>query len=121
MTECNKCGQCCEVIPLKYLKKDLYNNPHPDAQWILKHFRRISKVEARKRNSAWSGKGIYYECDQYNWDSRECMPQDLKPDMCKKFPWYDKEPSAEFLIPFKKCSFWEDIPKNERPEWYENL
>lgn len=124
MPECNGCGDCCRVIPIDSTKKRLAEKVAEgeigSAPFILKHWHRISRAEAHKRNSSFGAAPqgrYYYECDMFDSATNKCTAQDSKPSVCSRFPWYGESPANhEYrLAPFPRCSFWSDVPETDRP------
>lgn len=87
--------------------------------FVLKHWRRISQAEARRRLPRMNGpKGTYYyECDMFDPEENLCTAHDTRPDVCRGFPWYGGNPEIVSLQPFPRCTFWEDVSVGERPEY----
>jgi len=101
---CKRCGECCRVIWINETKKQIRERDDGtrDKQFILKHWHRISRVEAYKRHPAlqkaypvketdWDG--IYfYVCDAWDSDTGLCTLHDQRPAVCSGFPFYDGSP-----------------------------
>ncbi len=117
MTDCGKCGDCCRAIPLALTKKGLSTAYNPD--FVLKHWHRISRAEARRRIPRMNGlKGTYYyECDMFDSEENLCTAHDTRPDVCRGFPWYSGNPEIVSLQPFPRCTFWHDVPPADRPDY----
>lgn len=124
MTECIKCGDCCELIPFKYNKKEikeiLRNNKTLDNDniesltFIEKNWVRVNKKESSDRNKEIFGypvgrKGYLYKCLKFDIDKRECGAYTDRPPVCSGYPWYNKDPDDTMGLPIR-CSFREDIP-----------
>lgn len=128
MTDCNKCGDCCTPIMAGWNKKDVPATD-PSYRFVRQHWHRINRTTGVSRlrdrygeladkydwsNGAWLRqlKGVrFYECDQFNPESRECMAQDKKPHICQGFPWYGSTPHGGTLRGLHNCSFRVDVDK----------
>ena len=111
MTECSRCGDCCENIPLntnKRLVREWLRNPElsddnrANSEFILAHWRGGRRASKDGRTKGWT-------CDQFDSASRLCLAHDARPPLCRRFPWYDNEPTAEKLADLPRCSFWADV------------
>jgi len=137
MTGCAKCGMCCDAIYFPRLKKDMHDGINAtvdgdgniiktDGPFLREHWHRISKKTASER-LGFQGSGPYYECDQYDRETHECMAQDRKPEICAGFPWYqnfygpDAPKEPERLRSWPRCSFWHDVPRDKWPEGIDPL
>jgi hypothetical protein len=82
-----------------------------DSDWILKHFKRISRKEAISRVPGYKTADAYfYECDAF--ENNECTKHDdpKRPRMCREFPWYGRKPCKDSVIHhYPDCSFLKDI------------
>ena len=59
----------------------------------------------------------YWTCDAYDPEHGTCTAHDSRPPLCRDYPWYGKEPSAEQLGPiYPQCSYLADVPPDQRPE-----
>jgi Fe-S-cluster containining protein len=111
MTDCSRCGDCCDVIPLQFTKKDVAAGKSQSREFIIKHWHRISREEAAKRIPTMGYKGTrFYRCDKWDSATRLCTVQDEKPPVCRDFPWYGDTPEPDRLRHFPRCSFWADVP-----------
>lgn len=126
VTECSKCGDCCRVIPVNATKKRFAEKAAAgetgSSPFILQHWHRISREEARRRNPHFGGATpghYYYECDMFDPVKNECMAHDSRPQVCRGFPWYGDSPADRLyrIGPFPRCSFWADVPAAERPAY----
>lgn len=124
---CKKCGRCCEAIIIfsqtrENMKKIIenYNNnlvsKNPDISFIIKHWKIIDKEEALRRNSeiivfgSELDKCAIFKCDQFNEETRKCMSYEIRPELCKEFPYYSKKTgltilSSEFKAYTKDCGY----------------
>ena len=133
-TGCARCGMCCEVLPLDVNRQKMERmrlNASADAfrdlEFMLRHFHRISRTEAFKRNPFFRArgtrKGVYYTCDQYDAQNHLCLAQENKPRTCSEFPWYGGDPAerVSHLKPFPRCSYWHDVPREQWPDGVDPL
>ena len=107
MTECNGFGDFCRAVSLIYTKKALRQYKGEDADWILKHFKRISRVEAIRKRSTHSG--YFYKCDAFDPEKNICTMYAERPRMCREFPWYEREPVEEAIYCYPNCSYHADL------------
>jgi Fe-S-cluster containining protein len=115
VTECAKCGDCCESIWMNSTKADMRkrlrdashtSNNVENARFILNHWHRQSGI----------GKTARWACDMFDPVSRLCTAHDSRPPICRDFPWYGREPHLIDIS--KRCSFWADLPAEMRPpDW----
>lgn len=132
MTECNGCGQCCEVIALSYRpdQADLLHIrgeiPKDEAEWakncLVPMSRRTVKElqpdllhlmvpppwlvnEKLKRGEVIP---YYYSCNNWDPETKQCMDYENRPALCRGFPWFDKPPSRLKYLP-TQCSFRADV------------
>lgn len=115
MTECNKCGDCCEVIPFFLKKEDFANKRYKDYQnqynqaFIIEHWHRISDHTRYEELFGVSPKNFLYTCDMFDKENRLCMAHDDRPNVCSDYPWYNKSvPNGDPYLS-KNCSYWEDV------------
>lgn len=127
MTECNKCGDCCDVIRLKQTKQELRERKFRDYEFLMKNWKRISKSVANSINPSLvklelvsEKKSFYYSCEKFNSTTRTCEAHEERPSVCRGFPWYNGliEPNQLTLSPYKRCSFWNDVDKSD---WLEGV
>ena len=94
----------------------------PSYEFVHSFWHELSLSEAKNRRP-WlnvedlESSGVkFYRCDMFNEASRECMAYNQRPRVCSGFPWYGKEPSIFRLVGLPRCSFWEEIPEDVRPQ-----
>lgn len=133
MTECSRCGDCCERIWLAEdalwriaerapLSREDVNSDveywmargdeaaalrvranHLDASFIARHWTVVEEAEG----------GAYHSCDRFDRETRLCTAHDERPPICQGYPWYGHDPQSVvdergiFLSP--RCSFLEDV------------
>ena len=99
------CGKCCEVILLKFPRKEF--KKHKDYKMLLKIWHRISRNKATEimPELKTASKGCYfYICNQYNKLTRSCMIYNKRPRACRGYPFYDKTVVNASAL-FKDC-YW---------------
>ena len=84
------CGKCCKVITMTGQSK--LNWRKQDAEWSLKHLKRIRKKDAIKIRpilAKVSWKGLqYYKCNLFDYKTNKCKDYKRRPYMCRYFPFY---------------------------------
>jgi Fe-S-cluster containining protein len=131
MTECNGCGACCE--PFQTVFAPNHFALHPDAfdpdelVFYREHLTPMKRRDGRRMtwwSTGWSEMIIdghaqllaahYYKCDRYDTETRQCTDYANRPDVCRKFPWYDEPPDPNKVLP-PTCSFNADIGRDVVP------
>ena len=142
MTECAKCGDCCQDIWIGSSKRRFreiiaYGDPRDDAVWQAWVDSWEPDSDLRLRREAyvrdyltaafvvehWHGgvraKGKatnHWDCDAFDPLTNLCTAHAERPPVCSDFPWYGKEPSLEPVEKLPNCSFWADLPEETWPE-----
>lgn len=107
MTDCARCGDCCQNVHLSTTKKALRTSSDPSAAFVLAHWHR----------SGGGGTGTLWTCDRLNLVTRLCEAHGERPPLCQGFPWYGGDVVPDRLTG-NRCSFWADVPVDQRPaEW----
>lgn len=140
------CGLCCEAIALRVdpdVVRDIvrgFGGPIRDLDKLHRFFSPISKEEAARRNPRlvavhenhdratyarlgpyrydWTHLPLatYWECNQYDPASKQCLAYEDRPHTCRDFPAYGKAaPTAELLAPWPTCGYWADIGADLTP------
>lgn len=126
MTECARCGDCCDPVVLTFDPQERAARRLHDAEngdelgvynrrnyeFMLAHWRVIRPI----LSNGFTTDSFEVECDQFNKGTRSCEAQDAKPPICADYPWYGRDeddhegrwPVAEQLSP--RCSFNADVP-----------
>ena len=88
---CLLCGTCCDPILLRSTKRAIRADRSLEGdEFILRHWRRISKQEAFNkrpilRESHYPGR-CYYMCDRFDATTRRCLAHEKRPPICRAFP-----------------------------------
>ncbi len=125
MTDCSRCGDCCDPVnvpldPQSYAAERLAVTAHDDEGWYvhqLKFFRdhwtSIGSNEVTENGETVTMHRV--RCDQYDRATRTCQAHDNRPQVCSGYPWYGRAPGdpdrdviAASLSP--RCSFNADVP-----------
>jgi Fe-S-cluster containining protein len=131
-TECNGCGQCCEVVPMSYTKLEVAKFlrdgtiDESEARWMLEDLMPMSRREVKAVQPEFlsakiipppdlvlSGEvGIlpyFYTCRKWDSETRRCTDYENRPRPCHGYPWYDDEtPNPAKYLP-EACSFNADL------------
>lgn len=145
MTECNGCGGCCDpvvssITPLDMAKFAPWQIDERTRRWYLEDLTPLPRKVALERLSWMTGGGktafgmgpdgipviafsMFYECAQYDRETRTCRDYDNRPQPCRDYPFEDRTGKdlthmdrAAALPP--ECSFRADIgqPVEIRPK-----
>ena len=144
MTECAKCGDCCQDLYINTSKRRLreiiaYGDPRDDAVWqawidgwepdndnrskrddyTYDYLTAIFIVTHWHGGVRSKGKATdHWDCDAFDPLTNLCTAHADRPPVCSGFPWYGKTPSAEGIGGglSSNCSFWADLPEDTWPE-----
>ena len=145
MTECARCGNCCDPVVLddeiyerlgKYWTSAALEgvpDPRTDEGWaawlevghaVNDRERQIAKyipgsgyrADADFIATHWHPlSDDEYRCDAFDPATRLCTARDDRPPVCRNYPWYGRTPSAERYMN-PQCSYLADLQPSERPE-----
>lgn len=119
MTECARCGRCCDPVILLFDPQEraaeVFADPESsddnllNAAWMQDHWAVVHSYEDDDGDVV-----RRVRCDAYDPETRLCGAHDQRPPVCSDFPWYGK-PSSEWagsaqaaaLDP--QCSFNADV------------
>jgi len=109
-SKCNRCGECCRVIYLQETKKAIRAIKNETSkEFILKHWHRISRKEACRRHPMIRGKDwrnvYFYTCDAWDKKTRRCKVYELRPEVCRGFPFYGRKPNNSEWLEIMGCAY----------------
>lgn len=130
MTECNGCGACCHPFQMPYSPADVQRltatgrlDPG-EAAFYRDHLTPMRRGEARRLIGHWAGPFSavmdpltgeldfvwqhYYRCDLYDETERRCTDYEHRPDVCRRYPWYESPPDGNKVLP-PTCSYRADV------------
>jgi Putative zinc- or iron-chelating domain len=59
----------------------------------------------------------HWTCDAYDPEHGTCTAHENRPPLCRDYPWYGDQPSAERAgYMYRQCSYLADLPPDQRPE-----
>jgi Fe-S-cluster containining protein len=126
MTECSRCGDCCDPVIVVFDPKDLAAEKLADLpddapdweryqyEFFRDHWTSTSTFEVDEGFGRITVHRV--QCDQFDRDSRTCRAHDRRPQVCSGFPWYgrpehDVESRAQVASSLSpRCSFNADVP-----------
>lgn len=108
MTDCSRCGNCCENITISFdpMAEDLGDwgeRGQVDLLFIREHWHRRDGFTT-----------FTYSCDQFDPKSRLCTAHESRPPVCRDYPWYGRPPEERSSTVVAKemspqCSFNADV------------
>jgi len=116
--QCAQCGDCCQRLHFKHTYLELQAlaaEPGTDFAFVKAHWRPAAGEPLGTH---------YFACDAYDSDSHLCTAHEERPGVCRGYPWYGREPTAEVAekrLIGTRCSYWHDIPRDQWPEGIEPL
>lgn len=109
MTECSRCGDCCENIKTSWtldslekvaLKEGPESPNYKNYEFVRDNW--VSQLEEPQENyEQWT-------CLKFDPVGRLCTAHEDRPPVCSGYPWYGKEPKRTALLE-ARCSFQADI------------
>lgn len=124
--ECKACGSCCRVIrldqkmTLEFLREQSEAG-NQDAKFICEHWSPVSPEQMLiLRPDAefpelmkMMGQGTWWSCSMFNPETNRCRSYDVRPSVCKGYPFYGKMP--HYFSPYNsQCGYYRDcFPKEE--------
>lgn len=127
---CNGCGRCCDPVVLGFTQHDVRATlpgealGKADREWVLYDLTPITRAEAldrigylgqggmthfRVRGVAVTIPSHYFECRNYDRETKQCLIYDRRPPLCAEYPWYGHPPDHTKSLP-DECSYIEDVP-----------
>lgn len=113
MTECSRCGDCCDPVHLDVSPADIA---------AMREAKRThyGKRQATNKTQAWldgliligkrwNGKRMthLYRCPHFTAE-RTCDAHGMRPKVCSDYPWYGREPERGDTTMGGRCSFLAD-------------
>lgn len=118
MTECNKCGDCCETIyfpSMDRVAEIVKWVSHPEAKgWTEEYDNNVVDALFTTENWKLNDDEQTYHCLKFDKENRICSVHEDRPYVCRGFPWYGKKPWKEAIAKYPSCSFWEDLGGREQ-------
>jgi Fe-S-cluster containining protein len=122
VTECARCGDCCEHVGPNISVPDLRRrlaNPYY-AGHNRNQAEKLVQMLTERTGVRWTGTRyrVTYACTHFDRVGRLCTAHAERPDMCSGYPWYTKDgrPTQQALergrIPdyfSPRCSFVADV------------
>lgn len=108
MTECSRCGDCCDPVWYPLGAADIRQSASTaaggpsaaDLAFAAAHWRPTGE-----RRDDLHG----YACDHFDAVSRLCTAHDERPPICRGYPWYDGPPRRGLPLLPARCSFRADL------------
>lgn len=124
MTECSKCGVCCDPVLLTSdtiaLASNLRISPR-ERRWLLEDLKPMSRKEAKakvpwafesgvlwRNNVGQVSWPLFYRCQHFNEETRQCESHHDLPETCSGFPWFGAPPHPHAVLP-PECSYNVDV------------
>lgn len=137
MTECGKCGNCCENIITSWDLSTLEQNwngwvvgPDPTVDlvafdaWVRENGLELEDALSRRKScyenyafvkAHWTRQeerppdgSFVWDCAKFDSVTRECTAHESRPPICSGYPWYGKPPYRESNLS-PQCTFNADI------------
>lgn len=127
---CAGCGACCEEIwiPISQAeitacvsgdRKHMVTSDRWAGRYQLDFFARYWRATEQKMVQVHDGTWVHktrYECAKYDPVHQRCTAHAIRPQVCRGYPWYGKEPTAAGMSKRGQCSYLLDLPPDQRPE-----
>jgi Fe-S-cluster containining protein len=135
-TSCGGCGKCCEAIWIGLTMEQVKTKIGriDDAQFILDNWEEITPEEFEKTNpyaaEKYRGRTGLYKCNKFNRETRKCDSYDIRPTLCRNYPFYPESTDNKmidgelklhpnFVLYSKDCAFHQAISTKE--EWMKDV
>ena len=114
MTECSRCGDCCENLQLNFTKRELrayVTDVGDDAATPVTraHLANARFILAHWHRAAGGGTATRYACDAFDPSTRLCTAHADRPPICQGYPWYGAPPGSRAVKLPAPCSFNADL------------
>jgi Fe-S-cluster containining protein len=109
MTECARCGDCCDPVVFMLTRGDLTRRlaeqylageARRNLVFIDEHWHTIAVHDG--------GRFSTLRCDMFDAESRLCTAHAQRPPICSGFPWYGEAPRPTLMLS-PRCSFNADV------------
>ena len=116
---CTRCGYCCNPVLLGMTKTEFINSCDEDdaqdvssmrkydAEFMKKHFKRISRKEASELSDYCSDtEGLFfYVCDLFDTETRSCSDRANRPPACYGYPIYAMRADDPMNSQYPDCGY----------------
>jgi Fe-S-cluster containining protein len=114
MTDCNRCGDCCEHLRLNVTKSRMRTFLAERHRWsdtpeAIEHEANARFILEHWHRSGGGGRATVYDCDAFDRTSRLCTAHQDRPPICAGYPWYGDEPGVRTPRLSPHCSFNLDV------------
>lgn len=89
------CGSCCDLLTVSQRVAELIWGPVDpevlparDGEWIADNWEPLREA---------SGGQVRLRCVSYDIEARACTTYDVRPDVCRRFPFYGDDPQTRFV------------------------
>lgn len=138
MTECSRCGDCCDQIGYwgdwnrlqawadwgaswrAWAMENLRDGEDCGDDWGMDAAARRQVANAEFLLRHWRPSTDYHRttqpvftCDAFDPVARLCTAHTHRPPICQGFPWYGSENRSPIFS--NRCAFWADVPLEDRP------
>jgi len=127
---CARCGDCCEEIWIPIPRSEITAQTGGDrkhmvssdrwaGRYQLDFFARYWRATEQKMTTLRDGTVVHktrFECAKFDRERRTCTAHSIRPQVCRGYPWYGKEPTADGMSSRTRCSYLLDLPPDQRPE-----
>lgn len=103
MTDCARCGDCCDPVVLMFKPEDMVG---PSGPFAREHWQVVG--QRVNRNDSSDRVEYLVECDHFDKTTRLCTAHDSRPPICSGYPWYGAEPNRDRLLD-ARCSYQADV------------
>lgn len=111
MTECSRCGDCCDPVTLSTIMYQALYDENPDIIVKMDEKNQYTREFAQKywHLVARTDKTMLIKCDFFDKTNRLCTAYEKRPAICSDYPWYGKDPVPGDRNFPSRCSFRADV------------
>ncbi len=114
LTDCNRCGDCCENLRLNVTKRALRaflveRDRWRDTPEAIEHEANARFILEHWRRAGGGGRATVYACDAFDRATRLCTAHQDRPPICAGYPWYGEAPGVRTPRLSPHCSFNADV------------